>query len=115
MHPEETAPFRKVRGFSFSVAMKLRTLRPRVAEVANRQFGIAGTARIRGGRLQRIRRDHFQRNPLCKRCEARGLVALAVEIDHVIPLHKGGADDESNRQGLCADCHRAKTREDLRP
>lgn len=28
-------------------------------------------------------------------------------------MHKGGSNDLSNMQGLCADCHRRKTADDL--
>jgi 5-methylcytosine-specific restriction enzyme A len=35
-----------------------------------------------------------------------------VELDHVLPLFKGGADDDTNRQGLCAACHAVKTAAD---
>lgn len=42
-------------------------------------------------------------------CNSAGRVREATELDHVIPLHKDGADDETNLQGLCAECHEAKT------
>lgn len=71
------------------------------------------TDRIRGRKLQRIRRRHLMTNPLCVICEQRGRVTAATEIDHVVPLYKGGPDDDSNRQGLCRGCHEAKTRSDL--
>ena len=37
---------------------------------------------------------------------------LAEGYDHVIPLEKGGEDTEENCQGLCDECHKAKTAED---
>lgn len=69
--------------------------------------------RIRGRRLQRIRREHLQREPLCVLCARKQVVRAGTEVDHVIPLFKGGADDETNRQTLCDECHKAKTRQDL--
>lgn len=36
-----------------------------------------------------------------------------MEVDHVIPLHKGGPDDDTNLQGLCGGCHKAKTATDM--
>jgi 5-methylcytosine-specific restriction protein A len=69
--------------------------------------------RISGRKLQRIRHDHFFLYPLCVRCEAKGRIALAVELDHKLPLSQGGKDVESNRQGLCLRCHEEKTREDF--
>jgi 5-methylcytosine-specific restriction endonuclease McrA len=35
-----------------------------------------------------------------------------VELDHREPLHKGGADDESNFAALCHQCHASKTAEE---
>jgi 5-methylcytosine-specific restriction protein A len=40
-------------------------------------------------------------------------VELARELDHIVPLFKGGTDDEDNLQGLCIECHKKKTKADL--
>ena len=69
--------------------------------------------RIRGRRLQRIRQSFLSEYPLCKKCKEKGKTRPAVEVDHIIPLFKGGADDWCNLQGLCLTCHQQKTREDL--
>ena len=73
--------------------------------------------RIRGRALQEIRKRHFEQYPLCVECQKHGRIALATELDHIIALTNGGKDfDEdagTNRQGLCADCHEAKTKRDL--
>lgn len=69
--------------------------------------------RIRGRTLQAIRRRHLRAKPLCVTCEARGLVTLATELDHILALVNGGEDTDSNRQGLCKDCHADKTRTDM--
>ena len=71
------------------------------------------TKRIRGRPLTRIRNAHFKANPLCVRCKAAGRYRLATQLDHKIPLFKGGKEEESNRQGLCDDCHEKKTAEDM--
>lgn len=70
-------------------------------------------ARIRGRKLQEIRKQHFNRNPLCVMCEAKGRWVVATQLDHIIALVNGGDDIESNRQGLCDECHKAKTAEDM--
>ena len=54
----------------------------------------------------------MQQQPLCVRCEERGLAALGTELDHIVPLHKGGGNEPENLQMLCAECHREKTAED---
>lgn len=69
--------------------------------------------RIRGRKLQRIREAHFSQNPLCVNCKAQGRVRPATQLDHIVALTNGGTDTEDNRQGLCLDCHEAKTRRDL--
>lgn len=69
--------------------------------------------RIRGRKLQEIRSRFLAKHPLCSRCSAQGFITAAVEVDHVIPLFKGGADEDQNRQALCKPCHLDKTREDM--
>ena len=72
--------------------------------------------RIRGRALQAIREEHFRQRPLCARCKANGRVSIAMELDHVVPLFKGGLDSPDpmvNRQGLCNPCHLEKTAEDM--
>jgi len=49
------------------------------------------------------------RAPLCVLCNRNGVVRVAVEMDHIIPLNEGGLDHESNLQGLCHACHADKT------
>lgn len=44
------------------------------------------------------------------RCEACSeVLSAAFQIDHIIPLSEGGADDETNFQVLCPNCHATKT------
>ena len=57
----------------------------------------------------RRREAWLKAHPLCVYCEAYGRVTMANELDHIVPLSRGGADDESNLQGLCSPCHKAKT------
>ena len=42
------------------------------------------------------------------------VVTPAVEVDHRIPLWKGGADDESNYASACRECHALKTEAEAR-
>lgn len=67
--------------------------------------------RLRGRRAvaQRLRR--LQAEPLCRDCAAQGIVREATVPDHIVPLTKGGSDDDSNIRCLCADCHQARTAE----
>lgn len=94
--------------------MHAKTLKPRLALLNTQRLrsapAIGATQRQRGGSWQARRLAQLEREPLCKHCEALGLVALAVEVDHVRPLWSGSdLDTEDNLQSLCKPCHAAKT------
>lgn len=57
-----------------------------------------------------MRADLFRRKPLCEPCQEEGRVTLATIRDHRIPLAEGGADDVTNEQSICDDCHTLKTK-----
>lgn len=87
----------------------------RIATLANVTPGtmtIPTTPRIRGWALLKIRERILLRdNGMCRcdDCAASGAVKLAHEVEHRIPLWKGGAEDDSNRYAINRDCHKAKT------
>lgn len=64
-----------------------------------------------GGRWQRARLRHLQREPLCRAHQARGQTVAATEVDHIVPHHGDPTLfwDETNWQSLCKSCHSAKT------
>lgn len=98
---------------------RLQTLKPRVQVQPGRLATLpprsgATDYRIRGRALQEIRAAHFRAHPLCVHCVALGRVRLATDLDHIDALINGGTDTPGNRQGLCSECHKAKTAEDLR-
>lgn len=67
--------------------------------------------RLYGRRWHKRSRAFLQEHPLCVQCKARGEVAAASVVDHVIP-HKGNVDrfwDWDNLQALCVRCHNAKS------
>ena len=65
--------------------------------------------RVSGRKLQKQRNDLFCREPLCRCCDAKGFIALAVIRDHITPLGEGGTDDDANVQPLCQACSDEKT------
>jgi 5-methylcytosine-specific restriction endonuclease McrA len=70
--------------------------------------------RLRGRKAVERRRLWLSQHPICERCKKAGRTKLATEVDHIIPLCKGGEDDyEKNGQSLCDLCHKVKTREDM--
>ena len=95
---------------------KLATLQPRVAQ-ADLSIGTplktASTTRIRGRAGVDRRKAWLTAHPLCEHCLLEGgRVRAGDEVDHIIPLHRGGADDSSNFQTLCSAHHKAKTAEE---
>lgn len=100
--------------------MKLQRLKPRVTLTGNRLPSAAEhhrTKRLRGSALQARNRRLLQKNPICVDCaqlgeiKAReaGYTITVDEWDHVIPLVKGGVDDETNLAGRCLQHHREKS------
>lgn len=68
--------------------------------------------RIRGRKGVALRHQVRVEEPFCRICEAKGVYTLSTEIDHIVPLAKGGTNDRSNLQALCAQCHEAKSLRD---
>lgn len=47
---------------------------------------------------------------MCAHCATIGRVEPATEVDHVVPIRRGGARlDPANLQALCKRCHSRKT------
>lgn len=104
--------------------MRMQTLKPRV-QALKRMSNVADvTVERMPGRTAQDRNARFlRRNPLCAACLKpspkwpNGRFTAAEEVDHIVPLWKGGPEDESNLQGLCAgkrdptlNCHGDKSR-----
>ena len=54
-----------------------------------------------------IRRQQLDREPLCRKCKARGRITAATEVDHIDGDSWNNAPD--NYQSLCHDHHSRKT------
>lgn len=67
------------------------------------------TKRLRGraGAAQRARR--LKAEPFCRDCRAHDILIDATEVDHIIPLSRGGLDTDDNVRCLCRDCHKMRT------
>ena len=89
-------------------------LKPRLATLDTRRTktttaDLSGTPRMRGRSWMTKRARWMNDHPLCCMCESEGRTEVATDLDHVVPLCNGGADDESNYQSLCSAHHKAKS------
>lgn len=69
--------------------------------------------RLRGhaGVARRLRL--WTKNPWCAMCGRLTNYPDGFQVDHIIPLHKGGPDEDGNLQILDLDCHDKKTLADM--
>ncbi len=67
--------------------------------------------RPRGRRAVEQRLRRLRAEPLCRDCASVGIVREATVPDHIVPLARGGSDEDSNIRCLCADCHAKRTAE----
>ncbi|APZ98057.1 hypothetical protein BWQ93_05860 [Sphingopyxis sp. QXT-31] len=68
--------------------------------------------RLRGRAGQKARARRLARTDgLCERCLDRGIVRLADEVNHKVPLDHGGEDVDENTENLCKPCHLGVTAE----
>lgn len=58
-----------------------------------------------------LRHRMITEHPYCALCGARPSSEIMLDIDHVLPVSKGGSDDPSNLQVLCHKCNRGKGNE----
>jgi HNH endonuclease/Helix-turn-helix domain len=62
-----------------------------------------------GSQWRRLREWVLAREPLCRACLAQGRTEPATDVDHIVARSRGGSDEPSNLQALCASCHARKT------
>lgn len=87
----------------------LKTINTSQVKTINTNRNPYAVERTRGRAWMTRRAKWLRDHPLCVVCQAQGYVQVAQELDHIVPLADGGADDESNYQSLCVECHKAKT------
>ena len=59
---------------------------------------------MEGAGWERMRHRVLQEEPNCRKCGQS-----STDVDHIIPLSKGGSSERINLQALCRSCHRAKS------
>jgi len=65
-----------------------------------------------GRSWKRIRDRYIKAHPLCEECEKQGRLTPAKEIHHILPLSKGGGNNQENLMSLCKSCHSSITARD---
>ena len=90
---------------------RIQNLRLRIPTLdSNRVHTVQPTTqRLRGRAAVERRARWLAEHPLCVDCQAEGRTGIADEVDHEVPLWKGGADDESNFASRCKHHHALKT------
>ncbi|MGY0633623.1 YozE family protein [Luteimonas sp. A478] len=70
--------------------------------------------KARSGISPKLRFEIFKKfSYCCQICGRRASLDLTLEIDHKIPVAKGGSNDPENLWVLCFDCNRGKGTRDL--
>lgn len=80
---------------------KLPTLKPRLQTLKTSQpiSNVTANKRNRGRSWRKLRLEVLLRDKYtCQHC---GLVSISLEVDHTIPLSKGGLHVESNLRCAC--------------
>ena len=78
-------------------------MKPTTARLSDKSGSAWGKIRVRI-----LRRD----NGLCQTCKRSGKLTLAEQVDHIVPVSKGGGNEDVNLEGICSSCHRDKSRAD---
>ncbi len=62
---------------------------------------------------RKLRKLKLSMSPLCEQCKREGRTRPAKDVDHIIPISKGGEPLAiENLQSLCVPCHSRKTARD---
>lgn len=69
----------------------------------------SAASRLRGRPWMELRALVLRAAPLCVACQANGVLRPATQVDHIVPLARGGTDEVHNLQGLCRECHDDKS------
>ncbi len=95
--------------------MGIKTIRCRVpmAPSISKALAVPATPRTRGSARMSTRQRIFERDHgLCQECRRQGRWTACLPsapVDHIVPLHLGGSDADSNQELLCPECHEVKT------
>ena len=58
-----------------------------------------------GSAWKRARDRYAAAHPFCERCYEAGRLVPVREVHHILPVSRGGTNEESNLMSLCQSCH----------
>lgn len=58
-----------------------------------------------GREWKRVRDRYVSKHPLCEMCLKEGKITPVEEVHHILPVNRGGGNEESNLMSLCKSCH----------
>ena len=95
---------------------RLQTLKTNLKRLEPRQAQAMPAVERKRGRAGVVDRDRVRERDmgLCQECKRNGKSMSATIVDHIVPLHVGGSDDDSNKQLLCDTCHTKKSAQEAR-
>lgn len=76
-----------------------------VAKEYNRFFRSSDHNKKYGRAWKRIRDRYAKEHPLCERCLKEGRITPMDEVHHILPVNRGGGNEESNLMSVCKSCH----------
>jgi 5-methylcytosine-specific restriction protein A len=89
---------------------RLKSILQKIPTISLTRGGPVAPPRIVGWQLTKIRERIIVRDgAACTKCGFMPANLSYLEVDHVVPLFRGGAESDENRACLCRRCHRAKS------
>ena len=58
-----------------------------------------------GNAWQHVRKRYVAAHPLCEECLKEGRFTPVEEVHHILPVSRGGPNEETNLMSLCRSCH----------
>jgi len=89
---------------------RLKTILQKIPTINLTRGGAVVPPRIVGWQLTKIRERIIARDgAACTKCGFMPYNLSQLEVDHVVPLFRGGQESDENRACLCQRCHKKKS------
>ena len=89
---------------------RLKSILQKIPTINLARGGLVVPPRIAGWQLTKIRERIIVRDgAACTKCGFMPANLSYLEVDHIVPLFKGGAESDENRACLCRRCHKEKS------